>query len=172
MSTETCGWTVISFCVIEMVNKVLAVATGEKWVGYGVRSFSSMIEEIMNYAEKELVMTAYVISDMSVVKNIKKALENGISVEIFIYLPDPIHKTEATDELFRLKDEYSYLRIHMIKDKILHAKVLVADGRKVLAGSANLSFGGMVKNYELGFLVDDGRIAQKILTMLRRLTVR
>jgi hypothetical protein len=28
----------------------------------------------------------------------------------------------------------------------------------------------MVKNYELGLLVEDGRIAQKILTMLRRLT--
>ena len=172
MSTETCGWTVISFCVIEMVNKVLAVATGEKWVGYGVRSFSSMIEEIMNCAEKELVMTAYVISDMNIVKNIKNALEKGISVEIFIYLPDPAHRTGATDEILRLKDEYSYLTIHMISDKILHAKVLVADGRKVLAGSANPTFGGMVKNYELGLLVEDGRIAQKILTMLRRLTAK
>jgi len=27
----------------------------------------------------------------------------------------------------------------------------------------------MVKNYELGFLVKDGRIAQKVLTLLRRL---
>jgi len=155
-----------------MVNKVLAVATGEKWVGYGVRSFSSMIEEIMNCAEKELVMTAYVISDMNIVKNIKNALENGIAVEIFIYLPDPAHRTGTTDKIFGLKDEYNYLTIHMIRDKILHAKVLVADSRKVLAGSANLTFGGMVKNYELGFLVEDGKIAQKILTMLRRLTAK
>ena len=155
-----------------MANKVLTVATGEKWVGYGVRSFSSMVEEIMNYAEKELVMTAYVIFDMNIVKNIKNALENGISVEIFIYLPDPAHRTGTTDKIFRLKDEYNYLTIHMIRDKILHAKVLVADSRKVLAGSANLTFGGMVKNYELGFLVEDGKIAQKILTMLRRLTAK
>jgi cardiolipin synthase len=155
-----------------MVNKVLAVATGEEWIGYGVRSFSSMIEEIMDHAEKELVMTVYVISDMNVVENIKNALERGISVEIFIYLPDPSHKTGAIDEISRLKDKYSYLTIHMIRDKILHAKVLVADSRKVLAGSANPTFGGMVKNYEMGFLVEDGRIAQKVLTMLRRLTAK
>lgn len=152
-----------------MVNKVLAVATGEEWVGYGVRSFSSMIAGIMNCAERELVMTAYVISDRDIVKNIKKALERGISVEIFIYFPDPAHRTGATDEIFGLKDEYSYLTVRMIRDKILHAKVLVADGRKVLAGSANPTFGGMVKNYELGLLVDDGKTAQKILTLLRRL---
>lgn len=152
-----------------MVNKVLAVATGEKWVGYGIRSFSSIIAEIMNCAEKELVMTVYVISDRDTVKNIKSALERGISVEIFVYLPDPAHRTGAIDEIFRLKDEYSYLTVHTIQDKILHAKVLVADGRKVLAGSANPTFGGMVKNYELGLLVEDSRIAQKILTMLRRL---
>jgi len=171
VSTETCGWIVISFCVIEMVNKVLTVATGEKWVGYGVRSFSWLIKEIMNCAEKELVMTVYVISDMNIVKNIENALEKRIPVEIFVYLPDPAHRTGAAAEIFRLKDEYTYLTTHMIRNKILHAKVLVADGRNILVGSANPTSGGMVKNYELGLLVEDGTIAQKILTMLRRLIV-
>jgi len=49
----------------------------------------------------------------------------------------------------------------MIENDILHAKVLVADGYEVLVGSANPTFGGMVKNYEIGLLVDDVAIAQK-----------
>ena len=71
--------------------------------------------------------------------------------------------------MFKLSKEYRYLRIHTISDEVLHAKVLIVDGDRVLAGSANPTFGGMVKNYEPGFLVKDGRIAQKVLTLLRRL---
>jgi len=149
--------------------EITIVSTGEKWVGYGFRSFSSVIEEMMSVAEKEIVMTAYVISDMKVVDSVKNALERGISVEIFIYLPDSSQRTSAVNEIFKLSKEYRYLRIHTISDEVLHAKVLIVDGDRVLAGSANPTFGGMVKNYELGFLVKDGRIAQKVLTLLRRL---
>ncbi|MHC1611316.1 MAG: phospholipase D family protein [Candidatus Methanospirareceae archaeon] len=149
--------------------EITIVSTGEKWVGYGFRSFSSVIEEMMSIAEKEIVMTAYVISDMKVVDSVKNALERGISVEIFIYLPDSSQRTSAVNEIFKLSKEYRYLRIHTISDEVLHAKVLIVDGDRVLAGSANPTFGGMVKNYELGFLVKDGRIAQKVLTLLRRL---
>ena len=151
------------------MSEITIVSTGEKWVGYGFRSFSSVIEEMMSIAEKEIVMTAYVISDMKVVDSVKNALERGISVEIFIYLPDSSQRTSAVNEIFKLSKEYRYLRIHTISDEVLHAKVLIVDGDRVLAGSANPTFGGMVKNYELGFLVKDGRIAQKVLTLLRRL---
>ena len=126
----------------------------------------------MNHAERELVMTVYVISDMNIVKNIKNALERDTFVEIFIYLPDASYRTGATNEIFKLKDEYGHLTIHLIRDEILHAKILVADGRRVLAGSANPTFRGMMKNYELGFLVEDGKITQRILTMLRRLPAK
>ena len=151
------------------MSEITIVSTGEKWVGYGFRSFSSVIEEMMSVAEKEIVMTAYVISDMKVVDSVKNALERGISVEIFIYLPDSSQRTSAVNEIFKLSKEYRYLKIHTISDEVLHAKVLIVDGDRVLAGSANPTFGGMVKNYEPGFLVKDGRIAQKVLTLLRRL---
>jgi len=149
--------------------ELVIVTTGEKWVGYGFRSFSSAIEEMMSGAEREIVMTVYAISDTRVVEDVRKALERGVSVEIFVYLPDPSQRSGAIDEIFKLSREYRYLRIHTISDEVLHAKVLIVDGDRVLAGSANPTFGGMVKNYELGFLVKDGRIAQKVLTLLRRL---
>lgn len=154
------------------MNRINVIATGEQWVGYGVRSFSSVIKEIMSHAEKELLMTVYVISEMNVVKNIKDTLERRIFVEIFIYVPDTSLRTEVIDEIFRLKGMYSYLTIHMVKGEVLHAKVLVADGRRVLAGSANPTFSGMVRNYELGFLVENGRVVQNILTMLREVEAK
>ncbi len=151
------------------VSGIIIAATGEKWVGYGIRSFSSLTDEIMNSAQKEIVMTMYVFSDMNVVENLLKALKRGISVEIFIYNPDPLKRYRAIQEIFTMTKNYKTLKIHIINEEVLHAKILIIDNDTVLSGSANPTFGGMVKNYELGFLIKDGIIAQKVLTLLRRL---
>ncbi len=151
------------------MSEIIIVATGDKWVGYGIRSFSSLTDEMMNSAEKEIVMTMYVFSDMKVVENLLKALERGISVEIFIYHPDSLNRYRAIQEIFTMAKNYKTLRIHIVNEEVLHAKVLIIDSDTVLSGSANPTFGGMVKNYELGFLIKDGIIAQKVLTLLRRL---
>lgn len=151
--------------------EITIVSTGEKWVGYGIRSFSSVIKEMMDCAEKEIVMTVYVISDIKVVESVRKALERGISVEIFVYHPGKSQGSPALNEIFKLGSEYRYIRIHTISDKVLHAKALIVDGERVLVGSANPTFGGMIKNYELGFMVKDGRIAQNVLSLLRRLMI-
>jgi len=152
-----------------MKENIRIVASGEKWVGYGIRSFSSVIEEIVGKAKEKLVMTVYVLSDMNVVKEIKEALERGVSVEIFIYFSSSNIRNDAVDEIIKMEKIYNYLKIRRIEDEVLHAKVLVADGKISLVGSANPTFGGMVKNYELGFLVEDQKISHRILTVLRRL---
>lgn len=154
------------------MDNIRIVATGERWVGYGIRSFASVTRDLMDSAKKELLMTVYVITDTNTVDNIRRALERGISVEIFIYSPDSFETNQALDEIFRLQEEYAYLKIHRIEDEVLHAKVLIADNKKILAGSANLTFGGMVKNYELGFLVEDSKMAQKTIRLLRRLETK
>lgn len=41
------------------------------------------------------------------------------------------------------------------EDGPLHAKVLVADRKSAVVGSANLSWGGMVTNNEVALLVQD-----------------
>lgn len=152
--------------------KTALVATGEKWIGYGTRSFSSVISELMKNAKIELVMTIYVISDMNVIELIKSSLDRGIRVEIFIYLPDPRVDNLATQELDLMEKKYNYLKIHAIRTNVLHAKILVVDGKKVLIGSANPTYGGMVSNYEMGLLVEDGRTASNVLGLLRRLTTQ
>ncbi|MHA1195194.1 MAG: phospholipase D-like domain-containing protein [Promethearchaeota archaeon] len=151
------------------MTEIIIVSTGEKWVGYGIRSFSSIVEEMINDAEREIIMTIYIISDIKIIRNIKKALDRGISIEIYIYFPEIFPVSKAINEILDFKNEYRHLKIYKIPDKILHAKVLITDSFKVLIGSANLTLGGMIKNYELGVLIKNGRIAQKIITLLKRI---
>jgi len=148
---------------------IIPVATGEKWIGYGVRSFQSIIHELISEASNELVMTVYVLTSMDIVDDIRNALERGVRVEIYLYSGEMQKENDAVRSILQLENEYNYLRLYGIKEDMLHAKVLVADGAKVLSGSANFTFSGMTKNYELGFLVNDPTIAMKILTLVKRL---
>ncbi len=151
------------------MSDFIIITTGEKWVGYGFRSFHSVVSEMIRSAEREIVMTVYIMSDISVAESLKRAIEKGVSVEIFVYSPQVTVKPEILENLLKMKKEFNNLLIHSIEDKILHAKVIVVDGKRVLVGSANPTTGGMLKNYELGLLVNNGELAQNILLLLRRL---
>lgn len=51
-----------------------------------------------------------------------------------------------------------------------HAKVLVVDGRWVLAGSHNWTYSALARNHELSWLVDDPATAARVEDWLRRWT--
>ncbi|NOR47441.1 MAG: endonuclease, partial [Methanosarcinaceae archaeon] len=68
-----------------MLVDIIPVASGEKWIGYGVRSFQSIIHELISKASNELVMTVYVITSMDIIDDLRNALERGVGVEIYLY---------------------------------------------------------------------------------------
>jgi cardiolipin synthase len=122
----------------------------------------------MDSAKKELAMTVFVISDTEILSAIERALNRGVFVQIFMY-DNPETDKFFFDHLLGLRENYKHAGIYVIKGNVLHAKVLVSDARRVLIGSANPTFSGMVKNYEMGLIVEDSSVAQKVLTLLWRL---
>ena len=153
-----------------MYSDITPVATGDAWIGYGVRSFRSVINELIANAKSELIMTVYVLTNREIVEDIKGALDRGVAVAIYLYQDDKkIPESEAVNCIFELKKEFPYLTINPVNNKVLHAKIIVADGKKVLVGSANLTISAMISNYELGFLVDDARVAGKVIELIQKM---
>jgi len=152
-----------------MEADVIPVATGDTWIGYGVRSFQSVIAELMDGAKKELILTAYVLTNTDVVNDISTALERGVAVTVYLYDDGMgITNNDAVRRILAFREEYPYLKIKKVQNRVLHAKIIVADGRKVLAGSANLTYLALISNYELGFLIDNPTIAGKIIELIRK----
>lgn len=171
MSTATSGLTDISLSGESMEAHVIPVATGDAWIGYGVRSFQSVITELIDHAEKELILTVYVLTNVDVVNTLSTALERGVTVTIYLYDDgEGITKKDAVIKISALCEEYPYLVINKVRKRVLHAKVIVADGRKVLAGSANLTYPALINNYELGFLIEDATVAGKIIELIRKVS--
>ncbi len=151
-----------------MDKNVRIVATGEKWIGKGVRSTSSVIEELIDSTENSLLITIYILSDRKILKKIRESLERGISVDILVYAPEK-NTYGIYNEILRLEKEYIDMNVFKVNDTLLHAKVLVSDGKKALISSANLTLGGMLNNYELGVMLEDSDVAFEIETVIRRL---
>jgi cardiolipin synthase len=145
------------------------VASGDKWIGQGVKPFQMAIDDMIGEASHHLALTVFTVTDVKIVHEIEKALSRGVSVEIFHCETDPSIDKEAVAYLMRLKETHQNLVIHVISDHRLHAKVVVADSNTVLIGSANLTYSAMLDNYELGVLINDGRTAHDVLGLLGRL---
>lgn len=152
-----------------MIKIVTLVATGDKWVGYGTRSFASVVAGMINKAENEIILTIYILSDNNVICAIEKALKNGVKIEIYIYKDDNQFRRGAIERLSKLGKIYPHLSLFVVTEDVLHAKVLVTDRKVSLVGSANFTLGGFVKNYELGVMIEDKDISLRIYNMLRRI---
>lgn len=144
------------------------VATGDKWIGYGVKTTSSAIHEIIDNSKKSLLLTIYIISEDNILNKIRIALNRGVKVEIFIHDDKDFYKS-IMDKLLELQKKYNYIEIFSGSDEFMHAKVLISDKKDVLIGSANLTKSGLSNNYELGILLEDRKIAYELEMIIKRL---
>ena len=68
-----------------MENSIKVVASGKKWIGSGIISTSTVVEELINKSKTSLLITSYVLSNYNIINLIKNALERGITIDLFIY---------------------------------------------------------------------------------------
>ena len=146
------------------MNKIKVAVTGPELMIRGTRGFESLLEEIISSAQKEITIISYLITDASlrVIRLLKEAIERGIKVNIIVNSVDTVDEN-VKRFLNEIQQRYPYsFCLVYFKEKTganLHAKAVIVDRKKVLIGSANLSWGGMVGNYELGALIEDGETA-------------
>lgn len=144
------------------------VVGGYHWIGEGIRSVGPVIIEIINLAEDDLFLTAYILSSHEIIEHIHHALARGVRVRVIMASPEK-QNIEIMDKIRALEKRYPHMKIVGITDLTMHAKVMIADRKTALVSSANLTFSGMTKNYEMGLLVHDCEISQQIENVLLKI---
>lgn len=127
------------------------LATGERLVGAGVRSFEPVMMELIEGAVSEVQIAAYRF-DPSFVGVLELLLERGVrGVETTVVTRDIAGQHRRVQAaLGKLARTQRVVEFPDREHSLLHMKVLVADRREALLGSANFTMGGLVSNYELG----------------------
>lgn len=148
-------------------DRVSVVATGLGWLGGGAGAIERALTRLIDTAEHELVLAVYTMSagPARVWNALEDAIVGGISCTLVA------DRAESQDPGMRerlrsLRDRHpaTFRILDFVGETDrdhLHAKIVVADRRRALVGSANLTAHGMLLSHELAVLID-GPAAEEI----------
>jgi phosphatidylserine/phosphatidylglycerophosphate/cardiolipin synthase-like enzyme len=136
------------------VSEVTLLVTGRLFGGRGFRGVMPVMEELIHTAERELHIMAYVVSRTAdpILRAIETAVRRGIRLTCVLN-QIPGEDLELREYLLQLQSEFPHLTCRVFEDSDrgqLHAKVLVADRRQAVVGSANFTWSGLTVNHEIG----------------------
>lgn len=152
-------------------NKIYLVATGMCLVGKNVRTVQSVVEEMLQEAEEEIIIASYTISGnlRDFFSLLEDAAARGVRILILLNHLES-QPSQVREKLRRFSSEFPHVKIYSYsKEKSdLHMKVITVDREKALVGSANITWRGMTENLELGAIIK-GKIAEDISRLLENL---
>lgn len=131
------------------------------------------MRKLIEDTEKSLTITGYSISDYfaDMLDVIIQKSQQGVYMRL--YVNDMEKQKVALERLMAYKSRflqvYEYQKQEDDKMAALHAKMLVADTRKSLVSSANLSYHGMQGNIEMGFLIESQEKAKQIEEVMKEM---
>lgn len=139
-------------------EKTNVLVTGIHWMGGGVGSIESAMERLFQSARDELMLTVYSISTRTdlLFDLLDISLGRGVQTKMVINRFEK-QPRGVTGRLLDMANRYPHFLLHNFsgdEESDLHAKVIVADRKTAIVGSSNLSWRGMVTNYELAVWVE------------------
>ena len=152
---------------------VAILVTGERLVGKGIRAIEPVIEELILGARREVHIASYRFGPGAegILRSLETALESGVRV-ILVVNRFGEQPPGIRDWLTGLSARFGHVKVAEFassQGQVLHAKVVVVDRSKAVISSANLTWGGLVGNHEIGVLVD-GEPAWQVASFIDRLT--
>jgi len=175
--------------VLERIDMALArvprpdiVWSGPEVTGIHARDTRQVLDELIGSARTHLLLSSYAFYDG------KRAFETlaarmdaqaTLAVTLCLNIQRKAGDSSAADEVVQRFAELFWKRDwpgkrrpsvfydpraleHGGPEGVLHAKAVVADRRRVLVTSANLTEAALDRNYELGLVVDDPALASAI----------
>ena len=140
------------------MGRIVLLATGERLVGEGVRAFDAVIAGLLETARREIQIAIYRI-DASALP-LLDLLEQAAAREVWILILVSALEDQPAPVRERLESMGRRPRVRVVDFRraaggLLHAKVVLVDRERAVIGSANLTWGGLVANHELGVLMED-----------------
>lgn len=147
--------------------------SGLVWMGPGIGSIDTAVERLMASTERDAIVVTYSLTAgaRTFFGCLKECLSRGVRVALIV---NRLIEQDAfaLEMLTALTREFRNLHAYDFTDPTggeLHAKLIIADRRQAIVGSANLSWSGMVANHELAMVVTDQADVQWVAEAVDRL---
>jgi cardiolipin synthase len=155
-----------------MKDDFLVAVTGLAWMGSGIGSIESAMEQLFHDAEHEILITTYSMSSAAdlFIDWLEASLAKGILIRIAInkFAEQP---RDVVTRFTKIMNIYPHCYLYSYEGdetQDLHAKVIVADRKVAIVGSSNISRHGFITNHELAVVIR-GNNAEKVAFALDKL---
>jgi len=138
------------------MGRITVLGTGERLVGRGVRAFDPVIRELVQSARQEIQLAIYRFDESatSFLNLLKQAAARGVRVLVIVSALSA-QPPGIRAQLARLQEAgMQVVDFAASTGGFLHAKAIVADRKRAVIGSANLTWGGLAQNHEPGVLIE------------------
>lgn len=140
---------------------------------YAPESNQRMLLSLLYGARRRIaIVTPYFIPDEPLLAALHVAAARGVEVHLIV--------SEQEDQFFVGHAQKSYyeellesgVRVHLFRERFLHAKFVTIDDRAALVGSSNLDFRSFILNAEVSLIVYDAATTRQLCEAERRYVAR
>jgi cardiolipin synthase len=152
----------------------LPVSAGKKvevaQTGFYEQSITDMVVRHIDQARSSVAVEMMLIDDQDIVRALIRAKERGVDVKIimekinlnkYFSFHTPFPGINNYPSLIALLKAGVPVRWYVpgYRGRIMHGKIILIDDRTLITGSANLTYGAMVRNHEITITLNEPEIA-------------
>jgi cardiolipin synthase len=101
--------------------------------------------------------------DMVIIEHLVRAARRGVTVQLMARRPHTLKRSKLVEGVGGLRILHDVgIKVHTLKHLKLHAKMLLADGKRAIVGSINLAPGSLDGRRELAIEVRDRHVVQRL----------
>ena len=150
------------------MSSVQLLGTGPEFIREGIRGIEPVVQELILSARRDIHILAYLFTPQAtrLIDLLDGAIDRSVEINILVNRFD--NQDAAIQSRLRSLENRPHVKLGTLgreNGRQLHAKVIVADRKRAVIGSANYSWGGMVANYEVGVLIE-GQEAWKMAKLI------
>ena len=121
------------------------------------------IAEFIDGAKHTLFIQNERYQDAVIIERLVRAVYRGVKIHVMTRSPHTLKKQKLVEGVggIRILNDVG-VKVHKLKHLKLHAKMLLADGKRAIVGSMNLSPGSFDSRRELAIEVDDRHIVKRL----------
>lgn len=122
-----------------------------------------LVDDILGSARSRLwVSTPYFVPDHLMQRRLLRAVQRGVDVRVLVPGKSDVPLAHWASRAAYAKLLHGGVRIFEYLPRMLHAKVVVADGEWCMVGTSNLDYRSLRHNYELNLLSSDPVLCREL----------
>ena len=123
---------------------------------------SAFLFNIAAASEEILIATPYFIPGPRIIRSLLQAARRGVRVHLLLPARSDVPLVRLLGRSYYSVLLLKGIEIYEMEHEILHAKVMLIDGKQTVIGSANIDQRSFHRNFEINFIIDDEAFGRQI----------